>query len=103
MIRACLCTVVLFLFPVAHASAAELKLLPADIALTGAQASQRLIVLTEDGGQLTADLTAQTRFTSSNPAVATVDETGVVKAAGYGEAVITARHGGRQAAAKVKV
>jgi hypothetical protein len=77
--------------------------MPAEIALSGPQASQRLIVLADEGGQLRADLTPQAKFTSSNPAVATVDEAGVVKAVGDGEAVITAAHDGKQAAAKVKV
>ncbi|HXG12042.1 MAG TPA: DUF1553 domain-containing protein [Gemmataceae bacterium] len=83
--------------------AAELKVLPADVALTGLQARQRLIVLAEEGGKFTGDLTGQAKFTSSNPAVATVDEAGVVQAAGDGEAVITAVHDGKTATTRVRV
>src|SRR5262249_13732952 len=93
----------LFLLLTARASAAELKLLPAEVTLTGPQARQQLLVLIESDGKPTGDVTAQAKFTSSNPAVVAVDETGVVQAVGDGAAVITATHDGKQATAKVKV
>ena len=51
---------------------AELRILPADMTLTGPHGSQRLVVVAEKNSQATADLTHQARFTSSNPAVAAV-------------------------------
>jgi hypothetical protein len=85
------------------AAAADLKILPADIPLSGPHAGQRLLVVAEDGGAVTADLTAKARLASSNPAVAKVDEDGVVRPVGDGEATITATDGKRHATAKVRV
>src|SRR6266852_5689118 len=86
-----------------RAEAGQMKLLPEAITLRGPQAGQRLIVLTEEGGQYVGDHTGQATFTSSNPAVASVSEAGFVKAVGDGEAVITASFEGAQATAKIKV
>jgi hypothetical protein len=86
-----------------YASAAEIKVLPADISLTGPHARQQLLVLSEAGGQLVGDLTDKAKFASSNPAVASVDEAGLVRAAGDGDALITATSDGKQATAKVHV
>jgi hypothetical protein len=83
--------------------AADLKVLPADVSLTGPHARQRLLVLAKEGGGYVGDLTEKAKFTSSNPAVARVDEAGNVTAAGDGEAVITGTQGGKRATAKVKV
>jgi len=85
------------------ASAAELKLLPADVMLTGPHASQRLILVAEEDGKVVADRTPDAKFASSQPAVATVDERGVVRPVADGEAVITATHRDKEATAKVKV
>src|SRR5262249_49428897 len=87
----------------APAAAADLKVLPAEVTLTGPHASQRLIVLSAPGGQVTGDRTEQAQFASSNPAVAAVDPTGAVRAVGDGEAVITASEAGKQVTARVKV
>jgi hypothetical protein len=84
------------------ASAADLKILPSDITLTGPHASQRLLIATEEGGAVTGDQTAQATFTSANPAVAVV-EGGAVRPVGDGETTITATVDGKQATAKVKV
>jgi hypothetical protein len=94
---------VLAWFCLTPAFAADLKLLPGDLTLSGAQARQHLVLLAEAEGQYVGDLTSQAQFMSSNPAVAVVDEAGVVQSQSDGEAVITASHGGRQATAKVKV
>src|SRR5262245_43534354 len=85
------------------AHAAELRLLPADTTLVGPHAQQRLIVVAEDAGKVVGERTAQASFASSNPAVVSVDKTGTVRAAGDGEAVITATQDGKQATARVKV
>ncbi|HEV3447974.1 MAG TPA: DUF1553 domain-containing protein [Gemmataceae bacterium] len=80
-----------------------LKLLPAETTLAGPQASQRLILLAQMDGRFVSDVTSHGEFTSSNPAVATVDAGGVVRPAADGEALITASHNGKQATARVKV
>jgi hypothetical protein len=84
-------------------SAAELKVLPSEVALTGPHGQQGLILVAEENGKVVADHTAKAKFTSSNPAVATVDEKGLVQAAGDGEAIVTASQDGKQASAKVRV
>ncbi|MBL8235554.1 MAG: hypothetical protein JNL98_44095, partial [Bryobacterales bacterium] len=83
--------------------AAELQLQPADVALTGPGATQRMLAVAVEGKQVVGDRTGQAKFTSSNPAVANVTESGVVQAVGDGVATITAAHEGQQASAKVKV
>ncbi|HEV3078248.1 MAG TPA: S-layer protein, partial [Gemmataceae bacterium] len=85
------------------APAAALKLLPAETKLVGSLDSQRLILLAQMDGRFVSDVTSQGEFTSSNPAVATVDAGGVVRPAADGEALITAGHNGKQATARVKV
>src|SRR5947209_5075088 len=84
------------------ASAADLKILPGDVTLTGPHAAQRLLVTAEENGAVVGDQTAQATFASANPAVVVVDG-GVVRPAGDGETTVTATVGERQATAKVKV
>src|SRR5262249_47987480 len=84
-------------------SAAELKLHPSAVALTGPHASQRLLVVAEEDGKIIGDVTAKVKFVSSNPAIAAVDEEGTVRAVGDGEAVITATHGTEKTSIKVHV
>ncbi len=83
--------------------AAELKILPTDVTLTGARANQRLLVVAEEDGRVIGERTAQAKFTSSHPAVASVDATGVVRSVGDGEATITAMVDGKNAHVKVSV
>src|SRR5437773_11803035 len=84
-------------------SSGELKVLPIEATLAGPRVSQRLIALGQDKGRIVGDLTSKTEFSSSNPAVATVDGGGIVRSVGDGEAIITATSDGKQATAKVKV
>src|SRR5438105_2085172 len=84
-------------------SAAELKILPANVALTGPQASQRLLVLAEENGKIIGDRTSLARFSSSDESVAKIDSRGIVRAVADGEATITARQDGKSATAIVKV
>jgi hypothetical protein len=83
--------------------AADLKILPSAVNLTGPHVSQRLLVLAEEKGQLVGERTQKATFTSANPAVANVDARGVVRAAGDGETTITANVNGKQATVKVTV
>ncbi len=78
-------------------------LLPAEIALNHKDATQRLVVEEIAGDKLVGDLTAKAKFVSSDPAVAVVDEKGIVRAVGDGTAVITAETNGQKSEAKIKV
>src|SRR5262245_16628550 len=77
----------------ALAPAAGLTVHPAGVTLTGPHASQRLVVVAEDRGEATADRTASAKFTTSDPKVATVDASGVVRAAGDGQVTVSATVG----------
>ncbi len=59
--------------------------------------------MAESGGRAVADRTSTAAFRSSNPKVAAVDEAGVVRPVGDGEATITATVGSASAATKVRV
>lgn len=85
------------------AEAAHYELLPAASTLEGSHADQRLLVESVAAGRYTGDHTAAASFGSSNPAVATVDDSGRVSAAGDGEATITATINGLAATATVSV
>jgi hypothetical protein len=82
---------------------ADLRIAPDRIVLTGPQASQRLLILSAAGGKIDGDRTDQAKFVSTNPTVAVVDETGVVRAKGDGEAIVTAHLGDEKVSTKVKV
>ena len=85
------------------ASAADLKLVPSTITLSGPQSSQRLLVLVEENGKIVGDRTAAARFSSSDPNVVKVDARGLLVAVGDGEATITARAADSMTTASVKV
>jgi hypothetical protein len=94
----------LVFFPtLATAAAPGLEVQPAEVALTGQHASQRLLVLATADGRVVGDRTTRARFTTSDPQVAVVDAAGTVKAAADGEATVTATLDGQQATAKVSV
>ena len=78
-------------------------LLPSEAELTTPESRQQLIVeaASAEGNQ---DWTRQTTFTSSNPAVAKVDASGVVSPVGDGEATITSKtSSGQTATARIRV
>jgi hypothetical protein len=83
--------------------AAEIRVFPAKIVLSGPHAGQRLMVLAQAKDKFLGDLTARTKFTSSAPKVVAVDEAGTVRAVGDGQATITARCDGQETTAAVKV
>ncbi|HEV3144485.1 MAG TPA: Ig-like domain-containing protein, partial [Gemmataceae bacterium] len=94
---------VAFLSFASSAAAGDIVVQPADIPLGGPHARQQLLVLAHDGGQVVGDRTAMAKFTSSNPAVAKVDEAGVVSPVADGDAVVTSSVNGQTATAKVHV
>ncbi|HTQ53899.1 MAG TPA: DUF1549 domain-containing protein [Bryobacteraceae bacterium] len=86
----------------AAAQAGTLKILPPAATLNGPESYQQLLAeSTVDNRQ--QDDTRAARWTSSNPAVATVDAAGMVKPAGDGDATITADMQGQSAAITVHV
>ncbi|MFO0807730.1 MAG: DUF1553 domain-containing protein [Gemmataceae bacterium] len=85
------------------APAAELRVLPPAVELTGPHAKQRFVVVEQDAGRTTADRTADVTYASSDPAVATVDAEGVVRAIGDGDVTVTATVNGKSAPVRVRV
>jgi uncharacterized protein DUF1553/uncharacterized protein DUF1549/Big-like domain-containing protein len=93
----------LFLSTSISAFGADLQILPDKVLLTGAGASQRLIVVASQDGQIVADVSGQAKFSSSNADVAIVDAAGVVRAVNDGETVITATDGVARPSVKVRI
>lgn len=81
---------------------ARLEIYPPTIALEG-NAQQRLVVTAHFVDGSTRDFTHQALYSSNNKDVATVDETGTVKAKELGETAILVRAAGQAASATVGV
>jgi hypothetical protein len=96
-------TAIAFCFLASPVIAANLRVQPSEVTLTGPQASQRLLVVAVEGDAVVGDHTAQAKFVSSNPSIATVDAAGVVRTAGDGTAFITATYADQEATITVKV
>jgi hypothetical protein len=71
--------------------------------LSGPHSSQQLLVESVVDGRFAGDRTEHAEFTTSDPAVATVDEAGVVYPVGNGQATITATADGTSVTATVVV
>jgi hypothetical protein len=87
----------------APAVAGELRVYPPEVAVSGPNRLQQLLVAEEEGGRVVADRTAAAKFATSDGMVAKVDAAGLVTATGNGEATVTATVNGRAATVKVKV
>jgi hypothetical protein len=85
------------------APAADLRLYPPAVTLTGPLASQRLLVVEQAGDAATADRTAAAKFNSTDERVARVDSEGIIRAAGNGTATIAVTLGDRKASVVVTV
>jgi hypothetical protein len=103
MKRFCLILSGLCCLGVSPLAASELRSLPAEVALTGQGATQRVLVVAEENGQVVADLTPKSEFISSDEKVARVSSKGVIQAVGDGEAIVSGWHDGVRAKTKVKV
>jgi hypothetical protein len=103
MLRNLILAVLLVCGPWISFGAADFKVFPGEVMLTGPRASQQLLALAVANGKVIGDRTDKAKFTSSNPAIAAVDEAGIIKAVGDGEVMITASLDGEQATVPVKV
>lgn len=81
----------------------ELVILPEHTVLRGQGARQQLLIETRQNGSFVGSRTDEGTFSSSNPNVATVDESGIVAAAGDGRAIVTAKVGERNVSTVVEV
>jgi hypothetical protein len=82
-------------------SAAELRVYPPEVAISGPNRVQQLLVVEEENGRVVVDHTAAAKFATSNDTVAKVDPAGLVTATGTGEASITATVGSGSVTVKV--
>lgn len=87
----------------ASAEPASLRVLPSEVALSPTRPTQRLLVVSESGGAVIADRTAQARLVSSRPEVVSVTADGTLQAVADGEAEVTATVEGKPARTQVKV
>ena len=81
----------------------ELVILPEQTVLRGQGARQQLLVERRVNGSFVGSETDEAKFSSSNPNVATVDETGVVTAVGDGRAILTAKVADRNVSTVIEV
>jgi hypothetical protein len=82
--------------------AQKLAVLPEAVELRGPEARQQLIAEATNAG-FQEDWTRAAKWSSSDPKIAAVDESGIVRPAGDGDARITARANGIEASVTVKV
>jgi hypothetical protein len=85
------------------ATAAELRVYPAEVSLAGKDRTQQLVVVEEESGRTVRDVTANTKFASSAEKVAKVDAAGTVTGGAAGDAKITVTVGGKTASVAVSV
>jgi hypothetical protein len=84
------------------ACAADLAILPGPVTLDGPESYQQLLTeAAQDNHQ--EDWTRTAHWTSSNPAIAVVDQTGVIRPVSDGETTVTATSQGRTATVSVRV
>ena len=92
----------LLLLSACSAFAADLTVLPGSVDLDGPESYQQLLAEASVEGHQ-EDWTRTAQWTSSDANIAKVDQTGMVRPAGDGEATITAKAQGRTAAITVRV
>ena len=98
-----LAVMLLLVAPTAAHAAPPLHVTPPDVQLQGNFDQTQLLVTGAALAPETADLTTQVEFTSSDASVVTVSETGMLKAAGNGQAKITITSGDGTATVPVTV
>jgi hypothetical protein len=93
----------LILLPALPAFAGELHLYPPEIAISGPNRGQQVLVVEEENSRVVKDHTAIASYTSSNEKVATVSKTGRITTVGNGEAIISAIVNGQKVAQTITV
>lgn len=88
---------------IAAEAESTLRMLPERLELTHSGQLHTLVVAQITDGRHSGDLTDTATFTSSNPAVATVDAHGIVRAVSNGETLITATVDGESVTTTVSV
>ena len=83
--------------------AGELVILPEHTVLRGQGARQQLLIETRLKDSFIGSQTDEAKFSTSNPNVATVDESGIVTAVADGRAILTAKVGERSVSTVVEV
>ncbi len=91
------------LAPSHEAQLLSLRLVPQNITLWRAKASQRFLVLAQYGDGLERDVTSRSRFSLSDTRVAMVNETGRVVARADGQTMLTARFGRQVTEAEIRI
>ena len=85
------------------AESTDIVVLPDAVVLRGRGSQQRLLVEARRGGTFVGARTSGVTFSSSNPGVATVDDSGMVTAVRDGRATIVIREGTRRASTMIEV
>ena len=84
------------------ATAGELRVYPAAVAISGPNRTQQLVVVEEENGRAVRDVTATATFTGAEK-VAKVSASGVLQAVARGEARLVVSAGGKSVTVPVKV
>ncbi|MEZ6139117.1 MAG: DUF1553 domain-containing protein [Zavarzinella sp.] len=92
----------LSIFPVLGLHAASLRVFPDNIHLHGPHASQQVIVVLEDNGNFTAEITKEAQFSVAEKSIVTIDS-GILTPGGEGKTTLTVSHGGKKVTIPVQV
>lgn len=92
----------LWIWAAQAALAQTVTMMPREVTLATPESRQQLIVEADTAGHW-EDWTRQAQWSSSDTRVATVSQTGLVKPAGDGEAMVTARANGQSVSVRVSV
>ena len=96
-------TLLLILSAACLLAAAPVAILPGDVELRGPQARQQLLAEATATAGTQEDVTRTAQWSSSNPAIAKVDGTGLLLPVADGEAVITVKRDAATATIRVRV
>ncbi|MCA8999820.1 MAG: DUF1549 domain-containing protein, partial [Planctomycetaceae bacterium] len=99
---AAVCFALLLTAPIANAES-QYRVFPRETHLTGAEASQHLLVQTVNGEQTAKQVTEGIEWISVDPNVATVSSSGVITPQGNGTTTISAQVNGQSITTKVQV
>jgi len=81
----------------------SLRIVPEEPSLWGGKTSQQILVMGKFDDGLERDLTSQSKFTLSNPALVSINESGKLIALGDGEVQLRAEFGEQSASTRVQI